>query len=137
MKMRRTSGSKRRQTWRAVAHTLQATSDPEEDEATEEERHEQGEERQRKGGQRIEEKEEILRLLKEWRSEPSSLTRWADCVEGKFGKREELEDETEKKRSSSRTTAKMQVLKNSDEKRNKPEVKVERSMRQVRRAKEE
>ena len=31
----------------------------------------------------------------------------------------------------------MQGLKNSDEKRNKPKVKVERSMRKVRRAKEE
>ena len=86
MKMRRTSGSKWRQTWKPVAQTLQATSDPEEDEATEEERHEQGEERQRNGGQHIEEKEEILRLLKEWRSEPSPIMRWADCVEGNFGK---------------------------------------------------
>ena len=60
---------------------LQATSDQEDEEATEEERHKLEEERQRKEVQHSEEKEDTPKFVRERRSEPSPNMKWADCVE--------------------------------------------------------
>ena len=53
----------------------------------------QEEERQRREGQHSEEKEEISRFLRKWRSDRTSpIMKWADCVQEELGKQEEAAD---------------------------------------------
>ena len=46
-------------------------------------------EQQHREGQHSEEKEEILRLLRGWRSEPSAIMKWSDCAGEELRKQEE------------------------------------------------
>ena len=64
----------------------QATSNPEE------------KKQQHREGQRSEEQEEILSLLRRWRCEPSPIMKWADCAGEWLRKQEESEGGTEEKR---------------------------------------
>ena len=49
-------------------------------------------EQQHREGQHSEEKEEMLRLLRRWRSAPSSVMKWADCAGEELRKQEESEE---------------------------------------------
>ena len=77
---RRTSGFEWRLTWWAGGSYTKAASDPWE------------KEQQHREGQHSEEKEEMLRLLRRWRSAPSSVMKWADCAGEELRKQEESEE---------------------------------------------